>query len=81
VLRSIPTGKHYIGIAADVEKRLGEHNSKTGRWTSSGKPWELVQVEEYPDRAEANRRERFLKSRTGISARKELYGEGKIRSQ
>jgi hypothetical protein len=25
VLRSIPTGKHYIGITADVEKRLGEH--------------------------------------------------------
>jgi len=78
VLRSVPAGKYYIGIAADVGKRLMEHNAKTGRWTSSHKPWELVAVEEYPDRAQASRRERFLKSRGGISARKELYGEGKI---
>jgi predicted GIY-YIG superfamily endonuclease len=28
VLRSVPTGKHYIGISADVDRRLGEHNSK-----------------------------------------------------
>jgi predicted GIY-YIG superfamily endonuclease len=78
VLRSVPSGKHYIGIAADVEKRLREHNSRNGRWTSAHKPWELVTTEEYPDRAEASRRERFLKSREGIVDRKKLYGEGKI---
>ena len=77
-LRSIPTGKHYLGIAADVERRLYEHNTKTGRWMSSYKPWELVAVEEYLDRASASQRERFLKSRAGMVARKELYGEGKI---
>jgi predicted GIY-YIG superfamily endonuclease len=78
VLRSIPTGRHYIGIAADVGKRLTEHNTKNTRWTSSYKPWELVATEEFPDRGSATRRERFLKSRAGIAARKELYGEGKI---
>ena len=26
VLHSVPTGKYYIGIAADVEQRLAEHN-------------------------------------------------------
>jgi putative endonuclease len=84
VLRSVPSGKHYIGIAADVAKRLHEHNTKNGRWTSAYKPWELVAFEEYPDRALAGRRERFLKSRAGIRARQELerhHGEGKIRSQ
>jgi putative endonuclease len=82
VLRSIPTGKHYIGIAADVERRLIEHNTKTGRWTSAFKPWWIVATEEYTDRAAASRRERFLKSREGIMARRQLiegsYGEGKI---
>jgi predicted GIY-YIG superfamily endonuclease len=81
ILRSVPSGKHYIGIAADVAKRLGEHNSKNGRWTSSYKPWELVATEEFSDRVGAARRERFLKSRAGIVARKELAGkngEGKI---
>ena len=85
VLRSVPTGKHYLGIAADVAKRLNEHNTRTGRWTSPFKPWELVATEEYADRGAASRRERFLKSSAGIQARKELvagkYGEGKIRSQ
>jgi putative endonuclease len=78
VLRSVPSGKHYIGIAADVERRLGEHNTRSGRWTSSFKPWELVVSEEHPDRSSAAQRERFLKSRAGMAARKELYGEGKI---
>jgi putative endonuclease len=77
VLRSIPTGKHYIGIAADVEKRLIEHNTKTGRWTSAHKPWEVIAVEAFPDRAAASRRERFLKSREGIAERRKFYEEGK----
>jgi putative endonuclease len=81
VLRSLPTGKSYIGIAADVAKRLQEHNSKNGRWTSAYKPWALVATEEFSDRASAARKERFLKSRAGIQARRELveqHGEGKI---
>ena len=80
LLRSIPTGKHYIGISADVEKRLSEHNTKSGRWTSAFRPWEVRGTEEYPDRSAAARRERFLKSRAGIEAREELIknGEGKI---
>ena len=72
MLRSIPVGKYYIGIAADVDKRLQEHNTKQGRWTSAFQPWEVLGTEEYPDRSEAARRERFLKSRAGITARKEL---------
>ena len=74
VLRSVPTGRHYIGIAADVAKRLQEHNSKSGRWTSAFKPWELAVTEEHADRSLAAKRERFLKSRAGIAARKELMG-------
>jgi putative endonuclease len=73
VLRSIPTGRHYIGIAADVNKRLHEHNTKTGRWTSSFKPWELLGVEEFGTRGEAMKREVLLKSRAGIVARQELF--------
>ena len=78
VLRSVSSRKHYIGIAADVERRLDEHNTKSGRWTSSFKPWELVAREEHPHRRSAAQRERFLKSRAGIEALKEFYGEGKI---
>jgi putative endonuclease len=78
VLRSVPSGKRYIGIAADVQARLNEHNTKSGRWTSAYKPRELIASEEFADRALASRRERFLKSREGIAAREELYGKRKI---
>jgi putative endonuclease len=74
VLRSVPTGKYYVGIAADVETRLAEHNSRSGRWTSRYKPWVVITTEEYANRSQAARRERFLKSREGIAARRELIG-------
>ena len=75
VLRSIPTGRHYIGMSSDVERRLQEHNTKTGRWTSSFKPWELIALEEFGSRSEAGNRERFLKSRAGLAERLGLYGQ------
>ena len=71
-LHSVPTGKHYIGITANVDRRLTEHNSKTGRWPSAFKPWELVRIEEHEDRGSASRREVFLKSRQGITERRKF---------
>jgi len=62
-------------MTSDVDRRLREHNGKTGRWTSSFKPWELVAVEEFGFRSEAGRRERFLKSRAGFAERQRLYGQ------
>jgi putative endonuclease len=73
VLRSIGTGAHYIGMTSDIHRRLQEHNSKSGRWTSSRKPWELAGVEEFADRKSALARERYLKSKAGIAERRELF--------
>ena len=72
VLSSVPTGRYYIGITADVGRRLHEHNSKMGRWTSRFRPWELIGIEQYPNRKAAYARERLLKSRAGIQERGEL---------
>ncbi len=73
VLRSIPTGRHYIGSTAAVARRLDEHNTRNGRWTSPFKPWVLVATEEYESRKEARGREAYLKSRPGIGERLRLY--------
>jgi len=86
VLRSVPTGRHYIGSTADVARRLDEHNTRNGRWTSPFKPWKLVATEEFETREQARSREAFLKSRAGISDRIRLCaaiedfqnGKGKI---
>jgi putative endonuclease len=73
LLRSVPTGRHYIGMTSDVPKRLHEHNTKTGRWTSSFKPWDLLGLEEFETRGAAMKREAFLKSREGIAERQKLF--------
>jgi putative endonuclease len=35
-------GRFYIGVTADVEHRLAEHNAGTSRWTRGKGPWNLV---------------------------------------
>jgi hypothetical protein len=56
---------------------LYERDTRTSRWTVR----ELVASRKSTPPCFAARRERFLKHRAGIAARKDFYGEGKIRSQ
>jgi putative endonuclease len=65
ILQSETTGQHYTGYAADLEQRLGQHNAGLTRSTKGRGPWKLVYSEEYATRAEAMRREKFLKSGQG----------------
>ncbi|MGA3075524.1 MAG: GIY-YIG nuclease family protein [Bryobacteraceae bacterium] len=67
---SIPSGRHYIGKTADPVRRLNEHNTKKGRWTSAFQPWELIALEEFEDAKGASARESFLKSWAGITERR-----------
>jgi putative endonuclease len=41
VLQSV-AGRFYIGVAADVAKRLAQHNAGSSRWTKGKGPWRLV---------------------------------------
>jgi putative endonuclease len=43
ILRSQKTGKFYVGITTDINRRLSEHNStKKNTFTSKHRPWELM---------------------------------------
>jgi putative endonuclease len=55
----------YIGISDNVERRLREHNSGHNRTTKPYKPFTLLLTESYPDRPEARKREKYLKSGVG----------------
>jgi putative endonuclease len=59
----------YTGYTTDVMQRLGQHNEGLTKSTKNRGPWKLVHCEEFATRAEAMRREKFLKSGQG---RKEL---------
>jgi putative endonuclease len=78
VLRSIPSGRHYIGRTSDPVRRLNEHNTKKGRWTSAFQPWELIALEEFEDAKGASARESFLKSWAGIAERRRLIEAAEI---
>jgi putative endonuclease len=65
VLRSLGSGKRYVGITDDLSRRLKEHRrpaSTVGRLLGA---FEVLQTEELVDYIQARAREKFLKSGQG----------------
>ena len=62
ILKSITTGKYYIGSTGDLNDRLQRHNQGRSKATKLGIPWELVHSETFGSRAEAMNREMQIKS-------------------
>lgn len=62
VLVSHVTGRRYTGSCADIDERLRRHNAGHSLATRHGVPWVVVYRESFPTRAEAARRERYLKT-------------------
>ena len=62
ILSSEKNGHFYTGVAADVDDRLKRHNGGHSISTKSGRPWQLVHMEEFPDRSTAMKRESEIKS-------------------
>ena len=54
--------RHYIGISADVCKRLSQHNSGDVRSTRFYRPWIVIYSESHRSRELARKREVQLKS-------------------
>lgn len=73
VLRSLKDGRLYVGMSANIDKRLLEHNSGRTKSTKGYRPWELLHHETYPDRATARKREKYLKSGYGKQWLKEKF--------
>jgi putative endonuclease len=65
VLRSETTGRRYIGSCQDLGKRLRQHNAGESKSTRHGIPWQLIYREVFSTRAEAVRREKYLKTGRG----------------
>ncbi len=75
VLRSEVTGRLYTGSCENLEDRLYRHNHGHSPATKAGVPWKLVHVERFATRAEAVRRERYLKTGRGRDELRRLLGE------
>jgi predicted GIY-YIG superfamily endonuclease len=75
VLRSEATGRLYVGLTSDVQRRLAAHNAGQNRSTARQKPWEVIVTIEFRTEPAALRFERYLKSGSGWAfVRRRLIG-------
>ena len=66
LLQSIAySGKRYIGITGDLERRVSDHNSGRSPHTSRFMPWKIVVSIRFEDDDQAARFERYLKAGSG----------------
>ena len=64
-LKSEKDNTRYSGITSDLIKRLDAHNKGYSRYTKAHRPYQLIYFEELPDRIQAHKREKYLKSGFG----------------
>jgi putative endonuclease len=65
ILKSVSTGKFYVGSTEDIDARLSQHNAprtNPSRWTRCSGPWELEYLKEFSEKRSAIRAERYVKS-------------------
>lgn len=73
ILRSKKDAKFYIGMTANLKRRMSEHSRGNVKATRHRKPVKLVCYEAYLTKKESEKREKYLKSSDGRkSLRKRL---------
>ena len=65
VLKSLRDGKKYIGYSEDLDRRLKEHTDGLVKSTKHRRPLALIHKEEFDNKVEAQKREKFFKSGKG----------------
>lgn len=65
VLLSLKDGDFYIGYTTDLPRRLDEHNQGRNTSTAPRRPFVLIHAEYYLAKADAERRELYLKTTKG----------------
>jgi putative endonuclease len=71
-IKSLTKNYIYVGLTANTEIRIAEHNRKKEKTTRSYAPFETILTEEYDTRIEARKREKYLKSGAGKEYLKSL---------
>lgn len=66
ILRSVAAAEHYyVGMTADLRRRLQKHNAGEARHTSKFAPWAVKTYSAFSDEVQARAFEKYLKSPSG----------------
>ena len=65
VLQSMKDGKFYTGFTQDLKLRFEQHNKGQVESTKVRRPFKLIYYEACPDKSDAAKREKYLKSYHG----------------
>jgi putative endonuclease len=65
VLKSLKSGKIYIGQTNNLKNRMKAHNEGLSPYTKGRGPWKLIYHESFTTRAEAMAREKYFKTGKG----------------
>ncbi|MBA3664896.1 MAG: GIY-YIG nuclease family protein [Bacteroidetes bacterium] len=75
IIYSQRAGKKYTGFSEDITLRLQQHNEGSlGVYTKNKGPWVLIHLEEFENKSEALKRERYLKTGAGRDYIKKVTG-------
>ena len=72
VLKSLKDGKHYTGYTNDLKRRITEHNRGKTESTRRRRPFVLIYSENFEEKDEAEKREKFFKSGRGREELKKI---------
>ena len=75
ILRSLRTGRFYVGSTSRIIERFDEHNRGQTDSTRPGVPWELVYGETHDTLAHARAREREVKGWKSAAMIKRLIAQ------
>jgi len=70
ILQSLKDSNLYVGMTADLKRRVSEHKQGKVKSTKHRLPLRLICYETYIYKKEAEKREKYLKSSDG---KKEIY--------
>ncbi|MBX9805939.1 MAG: GIY-YIG nuclease family protein [Alphaproteobacteria bacterium] len=65
--------RYYVGLTADLMRRLEEHNAGKSLHTSKFKPWTLTISVAFSDKSKAEKFETYLKTSSGRAFSKKHF--------
>jgi putative endonuclease len=74
-LKSVFRNYIYVGLSSVVKRRIRQHNEGKEKTTRPYRPFKLILLERFETRAEARRREVYLKSGSGKEFLKRISAE------